>query len=91
MLDREIIIKCLDEHEFNPEPMDAEDAEWLVRGEIRGMPFIVVKPDTKEFIIVQRVVNIAENEEGVSGPFVNAFKKVVPFSTIFSKFGAIFL
>lgn len=62
MIDKKVIIKCLDEHGFNPEPMDAEDAEWLIRGAIRGMPFIVVKPDTKEFVILQRVLNIAEDE-----------------------------
>ncbi len=62
MINKNQILEWLDQLGAKPSEDTADGADWLLRGEFRDIPFVVVKPKDEDVVHIQRGLGVHEND-----------------------------
>ena len=62
MINKDQILKWLDHLGAKPSEDTADGADWLLRGEFRDIPFVVVKPKDEDRVLIQRRLGVHEDD-----------------------------
>ncbi len=60
MINKNQILKWLDQLGAKPSEDTADGADWFLRGEFRDIPFVVVKPNDEDRVLIQRRLGVHE-------------------------------
>ncbi len=62
MINKNQILKWLEQIDAKPSEDTADGADWLLRGEFRDIPFVVVKPKDEDRVLIQRRLGVHEDD-----------------------------